>query len=268
MKAILKEYDFGSLHIWDKPLENRKYVLGMDTAEGRERDLGQMRKVGGRDDRPDYSAGIVIDMETGQHVASWRGQIPPIEWGYAGAAIGYFYNEALIVPEINGPGIAVVEALADHVQYPNLYINRTFGNIGAEEGVHKWGWRTTVQTRPLLIARIEEALTSDAVFTRDHMLIRELRTMEIDERGIARARHPNHDDMVIAFGLALQGRQEYLYGVQSDNPVDEYADLPAWERRVWRIRKMEKDLERERSNLPGYRRTYHHGRVLGHGGLG
>lgn len=245
--------EFGHFEVWDEPLENRTYVLGMDTAEGKERDIGGLKASARarRRGKRDYTAGIVIEAHTGQHVATWHGTIPATDWGYVGAAIGIYYNTALIVPEVNGPGLEVTNTLSRRINYPNLYVNKLFGNIEGDDISGKWGFRTNQQTRPLLISRVEEQLNARRLFTRDQKLVKELRTMEIDDTGKARAKHPNHDDLVLALALALQGRDELLQNVQGPGAGrdDDLADLPARDRRIWE-RKREAD-ERARDRAAG-----------------
>lgn len=237
MKAYRAAFEYGSFDIWDEPTTKLRYIVGVDTSEGKQRDLGRLSRIApGREEEPDYSAAVVIERETGKHVATWHGKIPTTDWGYTVAAIGNYYNKALLVPEINGPGIEVVNTLARRLRYAPLYVNKLFGQIDGDDFTDRWGWRTTVQTRPMLVARIEEMLGEGRVFTRDKRLLAELRTMEIDNTGVARARHPNHDDLAIAYGLALQGRFEALYNVQQtqQKPDDGLTD---YERRIWDDRK-------------------------------
>lgn len=73
------------------------------------------------------------------------------------------------------------------------------------------GFRTDAQTRPILITRVHEVLNSMTLWTRDSELVSELRTMEFDDSGVARARGKNKDDRVLALALALQGRHQAVY---------------------------------------------------------
>lgn len=237
MKPTVIRRPYGSFQVWDEPRLGASYVVGVDTAEGIVRDRGGMKRTSViyRDSKPDYSAAIVIDLETGQHVASWQGDIPVTDWGYVVAAIGFYYNTALIVPEANNQGIEVVNTLVRRLRYPLVYRNRTLNTIEGDGLSDRWGWTTNKMTRPLLIARVEELLNHSRLFTRDVGLIKELRTMEYDDNGVARAKHPNHDDRVIALGLALQGRHERLNGtlVREDGEADRFADLPWLDRQEW-----------------------------------
>lgn len=207
----------GMLRIWDPPRDRAEYVIGADTSEGKVRDKGAgKRKFNYMDDRPDYSAAIVLELESGLHVATWHGYLPPDEYASVLAALGFHYNNALIVPEINGPGLVVVTRLTDTIRYPNVYQTRIFNSSAKDPWIPQWGWRTTVDTRQLLVSRINEAVNPGRLFTRDRTLIAELRTMEFDDNGTPRARGKNKDDNVLALGMALQGRFERLSGLQGE----------------------------------------------------
>lgn len=215
--VVLTESRTGQLRVWDQPKDHCKYVIGADPSEGKVRDKGVgKRKFNYLDDRPDYSAAIVLELETGLHVASWHGYLPPEQFAVVIAALGQHYNNALIVPEINGPGLVLVTALSETLHYPNLYRTRLFNVYDRDMHVAQWGWRTTADSRQMLVSRINEAVHQGNAFTRDRGLIGELRTMEFDDQGNPRARGKNKDDRVLAFGMALQGRFERLGGLQEE----------------------------------------------------
>lgn len=241
MKPVLQENQYGPFRYWEPPLMNRKYVVGVDTAEGKERDIGFARRHHlSRDDEPDYSAAVVIELETGLHVATFKDKIPATDWAYVAAAIGYLYNEAFIVPEVNSVGAEVVNILVQRVRYPDVYINRVFNKVTGDDFGTEWGWRQSETTRPRLIARIEEVLNDYRLFTRDHELIKELRTMEYDDNGRARAKRPHHDDLVIALGLALQGRYERLQNTGERDRLGHGLDhLSEHDRAFWMQRRKE-----------------------------
>jgi hypothetical protein len=60
--------------------------------------------------------------------------------------------------------------------------------------------------------------------------------MEIDENGIARARHPNKDDRVMAYAMALMARWESISGILDlDSAEDPFPEVtPSADRRAWK----------------------------------
>jgi hypothetical protein len=266
MRGVLVSGRGGRLQIWDHPKVRSRYSIGADVATGKVRDRTRSARAelySYSNQRPDYSAVIIVEVETGLHVASWHGYIQPTEFYPVLAALGYYYNNALIVPEINGPGLAVVEGLTLKLQYPNVYRSKVWNKPDSDMMGGDWGWRTSQNTRPILIARVDESVNQEILFTRDKDLIRELRTMQIDETGIPRAKGKDKDDRVFALGLALQGRFELLYGTL--NQEEQASHLSQADQQVWdQIKKQQEASSRGRSasssNRPVYRR-FARGRV-------
>lgn len=227
----------GKLRIWREPTKTEEFVIGADTSEGRVRDRGAGKSKLGASimtDRPDRSAAVVLEKETGEHVATWHGWIDPVEFAVCLGALGLYYNTALLVPEINSMGVAVVSKLVDDIQYPRIYRSRVIAQVSADPLTNTFGWRTTQANRPLLIARIHEQLNTEQLWTHDPVLIDELRTMEYDEIGVPRARGKNKDDLVMALGMALQGRYELLHG-QLDEAAEEHPDVDPETKRIWSL---------------------------------
>lgn len=226
----------GSFRIWDHPADKRPYVAGADVAEGRKRDRTTAERRGiisYNDSRPDYSAIIVLDEETAQHVASWHGYVPPNVFATICAAVGHYYNTALLVPELNGPGLAVVTSLDETIRYPNIYRSRVFNVMDRDPHNPRLGWQTNEHSRKILMNRINEILLTGLAFTRDRALVAELRTMEFDDNGKERGRGRNKDDRVLALAMALQGRYEAVGGLWQDKPpkltTEEALNKQAWD---------------------------------------
>lgn len=209
----LLQHQGGRLKVWQEPAEVRKYVIGIDVAENRVRDRNLTR---GRTsillDRPDFSCAIVIDLENADHVATWHGYMDTSEFAITCASIGMYYNDALLVPEVNGPGVALIETLVKVIQYQNIYRSKLFNRVDLDPLGTEFGWRTTATTRPILISHISQAINYGHARTKDAELVKELRQVEYDEQGVARARGRNKDDRVMAYGLALVGRSELMSG--------------------------------------------------------
>lgn len=244
LSPVLVPNRAGSLRVWDEPITDRKYVIGADVAEGKVRDrtITSRRKFS-QSERPDFSAAIVIELESGIHVATWRGYLPPTHYAAVLVGLGLLYNTALVVPELNGPGLGVVERMTKDFLYPEVYVSRLFGVEDRVEGQIAYGWRTTQQTRAILMNRIEEQVRL-GLDTRDEILVRELRTMQFDQMGVPRAMGNDKDDTVLALGMALQGRHDVLVGATSRDEAPRQPNGPDhW---VWALRR--RQLERSQFN--------------------
>lgn len=182
---------YGDVLIWEQPLKGFKYTIGCDVAEG----------LGG-----DYSTIEVLNAHTGEQAAEYRSNhIPPDELGNMLIDIGKMYNNALLVIEINNHGRSVVDGIKR--RYANIYRREVFDKV-SQETVQSLGWRTTGTTKPMLVDVLEEAIRNEDVKVRSNALMQELRifvqTEEQGKQGYG-AEGSAHDDLVIAFGLAIQG---------------------------------------------------------------
>jgi len=233
----------GPLRVWDEPVEGRDYVIGVDVATGAVKDRGMVSRGQGfivrPGDRPDYTAMVVLDMLTGQHVATWRGYVELLEGAEVAVALGWMYNKALLIVEATGPGMGTIEAIVHQLKYPRMYARKTYNTVEGMRETEQYGWSTNTLTRPMLISLVQDAITADACLTRDEMLVDEARTMVFDESGIPRARGRDKDDIVMAFGLALRARYESIQG-RDVVATDHLRHLPDYDKKVWQ------DIERRR----------------------
>lgn len=102
----------GLWKMYNRRMPNYEYLISADSAEGKCADKEQ------RD--PDYSTAIVFKIGSPvEEVCFLRERIPPEIFGEQLAVAGRYYNNALIVPERNGPGLAVILRLCQ--LYSNIF---------------------------------------------------------------------------------------------------------------------------------------------------
>jgi len=182
---------YGDVLVWEQPLKGFKYVIGCDVAEG----------LGG-----DYSTIEVLNAHTGEQVAEYRSNhIPPDMLGTMLINLGKYYNNALLVIEVNNHGRSVIDGIKR--KYANIYRRETFDKVTREK-TEALGWRTTGTSKPMLVDVMEEAIRHEDVKVRSEELMKELKVfVQTDEQGKQGygAEGTAHDDLVIAFGLAIQG---------------------------------------------------------------
>lgn len=104
----------GWLRVWERPQAGCQYVIGADTAEGLEDELGRGREG-------DYACAQVIDMKNLEQVACIHGHIPPWDFADALNELGRWYNNATVAVEINNHGHSVQDRLIRELFYPNLH---------------------------------------------------------------------------------------------------------------------------------------------------
>jgi len=184
------EDNHAKLKIWDMPDVAGEYVIGADVAEGIE---------GG-----DFSVADVIRVSDMKTVARLRtDRLDPDEFAHVLDKLGRFYNYALIGPEINNHGLAVVQRLRD-LFYSNLYKREKGLDEVFETSTTKFGWKTTTITKPLAIDYLAEAIREGLVKDPDIVFIEEAFSYVRDEKGRTNAEAGTHDDTVMAKAIALQ----------------------------------------------------------------
>lgn len=186
LKAI--EVPNAPLKIWKMPEINKRYVIGADVAEG----------IGG-----DFSVATVMEIDSMETVARWRGDCEPAEFGEVLEQLGRFYNRALIACEINNHGLTTVQRLRD-MRYDNIYRRESGVDERFEEYTSKLGWKTDRRTKPLMINSLSEAIYTGKIKDYDKVFIRECMEYVVDERGRTNAQVGSHDDTVISTAIALQ----------------------------------------------------------------
>lgn len=184
----LVDLDKAPLSLWKEPIDGRRYVIGADVAEG----------TGG-----DFSVATIMDEETTETVARWRGDAEPHEFGEILDQLGRYYKNALIACEINNHGLTTVQRLRD-LHYDNLYRRERGMDERFEEFTSSLGWKTDRRTKPLMINALAEAILTGKLKDKDITFIRECMSYVIDDRGRTNAQEGQHDDTVIATAIALQ----------------------------------------------------------------
>ena len=201
VKKPIKEID--GLEIFREYIPGHRYQIGIDASEG----------IASGD-----SASItIVDLDTEEECASWDGKLAPDV--VAEKAIGYanMYqdkkNRILFVPEMNSVGLALLNKLEQY-EGVRIYRREEFDKISKMK-LEKVGWRTTKQSKALLISRFRELLR-----LRDPKVYSEKTASQFksfiysDEahRYGAGAEVGFHDDRIISLLLAFWQRGEVKPG--------------------------------------------------------
>ncbi|MBM3744184.1 MAG: hypothetical protein FJW34_00130 [Acidobacteria bacterium] len=199
----------GPVVLYKRPGQHRQYVIGIDVCEGI--DAAGRGAIGASD--PDFSVATVLDRDTGEQVCKLRGRIEPAALGRYVAVLGRWYNWAFLVPEANGPGLALLTELQHEAYPPALIYHRQPDpdDLYAPEATStrlRLGWKTTTVTRLQLVSTLDGAIRELAVVIRDPNTIAECRTFVVHPDGKPAAQSGCHDDEVIALGLGVIGLQQ------------------------------------------------------------
>jgi len=187
--TVVKEM-FGGLTVYKLPRQDGIYCVGADVAEG----------VSGGD----YSVAIIFDRKTGEEVAFFRGYLPPDIFAERLNIWGRFFNNALMVVEINNHGLTTLTVLKQRI-YPSLYFRPAkFEGLSSQSG-DKMGWKTTQITRPLLIDDFAQAVRDNQLKLHSKKLLDEMSVFVYDDNGNMSPQGGFHDDTIFAAGIAFQG---------------------------------------------------------------
>ncbi len=181
-----------NLWIWEPYQSGNTYVLVADVARG---------------DGRDHSAFHVINADTMEQVAEYQGK-PNLEM-YASLLnqTGREYGECLVVVENNNIGFSVLEKLTNEYEYPNLYYSVKSTHEYVEQVIAEHqsntvaGFTTSMKTRPLIIAKLEEFVRNQLITLRSVRLVNELRTF-VWNNGRAQAMRGYNDDLTMSIAIA------------------------------------------------------------------
>jgi len=190
------------LKTWKEPSIGHRYVIGVDTAEG----------IGRPGHDADYSAAVVMDAKTMEHVATMRSNtIPPEQFAVHLHRLGMQYNEAYLAVERRSSGYSVNRILRDDLGYPNLHIEIDPDKPWKEIDAYNVGHMTSGKSKPNMIAMFGEALRTGDFLTYDEDLLREIQTYTYEENAAGRvtagAPGDAHDDIIMAAMIAVYVRE-------------------------------------------------------------
>ena len=190
--------------IWQPPNYTKNYVVSADVSRG---------------DGTDYSAFHIIDVESLEQVAEYKGKISTQDFGNMLVNVASEYNNALLVVENNNIGWAAIQQVIDR-EYPNLFYtskdlqyvdvqHQMTNRYRSQERNMVPGFSTTSKSRPLIVAKLEEMFREESVVVHSQRLIDELFVF-IYNGNRAEAMTGYNDDLVMSFAIALWVRDTAL----------------------------------------------------------
>ena len=186
-----------NLWIWDYPDYSKKYLICADVARG---------------DGTDYSTAQVFDIEEMEQVAEYKGQLGTTEFGNFLIELATKYNDALLVVENNNIGWATLQTIIDR-GYENLFYQEKNHLVVDEENHHTNryrsidknkipGFTTTMKSKPLIVAKMEEYTREKMVKLKSTRLIDELFVF-IYKNNKTEALEGYNDDLVMSYSILL-----------------------------------------------------------------
>ena len=171
----------------------------------------------------------VIDNITGEQMARLKWQSCD-EDTYAKQVycLGRYYNDALAAVETNFS--THPQKVLEYLHYPKLYVREIYDNY--EGRLRKsFGFQTNGLTRPVLVATMQEFMRSNLHLVHDRDTLQEMLCFIRNEKGRAEAEQGEHDDLVMAYGIALMARAS---GQQRmDMPEEKKEKKAKWTADMW-----------------------------------
>ncbi len=183
------EHPRGELKVYVERDPNETYYIGADVS------------VGIKDpDKSDYCVAQVLDSQKRQ-VAVWRGQVNPDYYARTLAALGYYYNIALIAPERNGHGLLVCVRLWKDLSYPSVFMDLREGQM-ADQDTMNLGFNTNVSSKPLIIDKLRGEVRERQIEIYDKTTLHEMLSFIVTESGKMEAEAGCYDDTVMSLAIA------------------------------------------------------------------
>ena len=166
------------MRVWKDPEPHYDYIIGVDTALGRDRD---------------YSAAQIVNLYNGEVVAEFYSNKTPVnEFASILNKEGIYYNIANIVVERNTVGNHVIDLLFNDLEYENLWHD--------ERGMA--GFQVTMRNRDIILTELEESIRTNMLKINSQRTLNELNTFVISNSGKLTADKGKHDDLIMSLSLA------------------------------------------------------------------
>ena len=209
MKTTVKDplYTRGfdnNMWIWQSPDYSRDYIITADVARG---------------DGSDYSAFHVIDVESMEQVAEYKGQLSTKDFGNMLVSVATEYNDALLVVENANVGWATIDQIITR-GYKNLYYSYKDNVFDSDAFLVKGydianksdmvaGFTMSHKIRPLAISKMDLYIREKACTIRSKRLIDELLVF-VWKNDKAQAQQGYNDDLVLCYAQGMWVRDTAL----------------------------------------------------------
>lgn len=205
--AVWEDQPGGETRIYGNPEEGHRYAIGVDFASGRAKD---------------YSAIVVLDVEAGRVVATHKSKWNPDPVLDEAVLLGMTYagpdgRPALLIPERNGIGQALVDRLVHQIRYTNVYREHDTVAVKHHRGA-RYGWATSNRSRQWLLEELARNVHQQNISIPCPFVVGEMDTFvyDDDDGEHAAAADGANDDLVMALAFAVRG-MTYLPAARINN---------------------------------------------------
>jgi phage terminase large subunit len=176
--------------------------------------------VGGGDtagDGSDNFGGQILDNITGKQVAVLHHQFDEDLYARQMYCLGKYYNYALLSIEVNFSTYPVKEL--QRLGYARQYRREILDDI-SNKVQHKYGFKTTTASRPVIIAELVQVVRENVELINDIKTLNEMLTFVRNEKGKPEAQQGKHDDLIISLAIAHKAREQQSMTVMSYEEED------------------------------------------------
>jgi hypothetical protein len=197
----------GSITLWEPPQPGHLYTIGADTSGGN-----------GNDGACAHVACVTCGAQAAE---VWSRYLDPINFTDAVAHLAWWYNSALLNPEVNHLGSAMLKRLIFDWNYPMLARDESWDEARFKE--RKFGFSTTEHSKPVMISYMVNLIQRRHYRIASPRLRREMSrfyylglTSRMEEQYAGGRSGKGADDTVLACGLALWAVRQCPPGERAD----------------------------------------------------
>ena len=161
----------GPLVLYETPQPKHHYFAGVDTARGEESTMAP----------GDYAAIVVWNAETGNMAARYASRVSPEEIASVAAALGYYFNSAMLNVELNNLGYTTMRELRDRLYYPLQYLWKGRDDkASTSKPGQAYGFETSDRYRRMMFNLFRNALHRKEVVPKDRQFIAQMKKAKME----------------------------------------------------------------------------------------
>lgn len=200
----------GFIRVYAPPEPGVPYVIGGDTAgEG-----------------SDKFTAWVVDNRTGMQAAELEFTFSELLYARQLYCLGMWYNAALIAVETNFS--TYPERKLEEWNYSNLYVRERFDTY-TRKNVKAFGFQTTPQTRPVILAGLHAVMEETAELVVSRNTLRQMLHFVYNEDRRPEAEEGEHDDLVMAAAICHFARSQQRVTMERQDT----GDTSHWTADMW-----------------------------------
>jgi hypothetical protein len=174
----------------------------------------------------------VLNRFTFEQVAVWHGHIDPVPFAHKLMELAFFYNQAMLNCEIEGPGYGTIGVILDN-SYPDVWQHR-WADRAPGKLSNTYGWSTNYQRKHWAISKVIFLLGQ-----KGGLLVHDERTYDqmtsyvhLPNGELGPASYRQYDDAVMALAIAIVSTMTEAQLPHEAPPPAQTNDLfgvPPWE---------------------------------------